>query len=158
MIKVLKILLTIGVVCIVYYFLSVFLTKNGDFIHKTKVYSKNIKESKDRNIFLYDNPEIKSDSTFKDLIFSELNIWVDKSMIINRIGFLPLQYTSSIDSLRCLNITFKNNQSDYLIKIGNKNLRNPYTVVGTYCELGVKHISLFNKQKKKVVSFEVLIR
>jgi hypothetical protein len=156
--RIVKTVLIITVLLTSYYYLSIFLTKNGQFIQYNNENSMSIEMSKEKDIFLYDNPQLVNVNDSLNLFQKTFTIWIDKCRRRKRYGFLPIGYSFSIDSLRVLNITFKDMDSKLFIKTDNGNFHNAYTLDGTRHKKGLIRLELFNDKKEKLAECDVEIK
>jgi hypothetical protein len=156
--KTIKIVLIITVLLTSYYYLSIFLTKNGQFIQYNNEYTMSIEMSKEKDIFLYDNPQLVNVNDSLNLFQKTFTIWIDKCRRRKRYGFLPIGYSFLIDSLRVLNITFNDMDSKLFIKIDNGDFDSPYSLIETRHKKGLIRLELFNDKKEKLAECDVEIK
>lgn len=119
---------------IIYYYGSIFFSKNGQFVHYNFSYSNDIEESWEKGLFLTDTPIVIISKDSANLIKNGFDFWIDKSETTKSYGLLPFGFTTVNDRVKSLNINFKdksNKSSDktIFIKIGDELM--DWTIIGS---------------------------
>lgn len=119
---------------IIYYYGSIFFSKNGLFVHYNFSYSNDIEESREKGLFLTDTPIVIISKDSANLIKNGFDFWIDKSETTKSYGLLPFGFTTVNDRVKSLNINFKdksNKSSDktIFIKIGDELM--DWTIIGS---------------------------
>jgi hypothetical protein len=150
-----KTIIYVLLVIATYYFLSVYFTKNGQFIQHYHSNSDSKKESKEKDIFITDNLKISILKDSASIIKNSFDIWIDNKEVTRQYGILPFIRITSLDkSLKGFNINFKENLSqnfkdNILMKINNGELMGNYTIMTQYVNpKGIVVVDFYMKDKK----------
>ncbi|GIQ61314.1 hypothetical protein Flavo103_44490 [Flavobacterium collinsii] len=109
-----KTIIYILITVIIYYFLSIFFSKNSQFVQYFFSHSDSKMESIKKEIFLTDKLNILFIGDSSGFVKRNFDIWLDKSIITKQYGFLPIRLNSENKEIYSLNITLKKNISNIL--------------------------------------------
>jgi hypothetical protein len=98
----------------VYYFLSVYFTKNGQFIQYYFSNSDSKKESVEKEIFITDELNVLYLKDSADIVKKNFDIWLDKKIMTRRFGFLPIKVSTEKVNFYSCNINFKPNAANFI--------------------------------------------
>ena len=163
--KALKIIIGIVLLSVLYYFISIYLSKSGQFVHGHSSYSISKSMSKEKGLFLTDkiNYNVIKDSA--GIVKNSLDVWIDRMEITRIYGILPIEYTFENTKAKNLEIEFKDNidpllEQNMLITLNKGDKKDKYSILA----IGLRnnadtiiHIDFYyNRHKNSFGSAEII--
>lgn len=140
-----KIIIYVLLVIGVYYFFSVFFTKNGQFIQYSFSHSRSKKESVEKEIFITDKLDVLFIKDSADIVKNNFDIWLDKSITTKRYGLLPIKFSSESNRFYSINIDFKEKADDTIREYISYKIKDE-----EYSETVMRTLSVKKGEKLKV--------
>ena len=163
--KIGKYIFLVFTVCVLYYFFSVYFSKNGQFIHFYQNNSNSIKLSKESDFFYKDNLTVTIIKDSTNIAQESFDIWVDRNIITEQYGFLPIRFSHEDVKKKVLNINFKEELDKKLkenVKIKfdrHENFMGMYSIMPIYVNnIDAVHVDFYLKNRiNKFGSIKIVI-